>query len=273
MLKATAYGLLCLAFLGVCQPAHADTAGELTEAYIDAGVPDGATITPSGFHGILGAGLVNGERIVGDARRRTVLLPLVLMTYEDWAYWSIGGGGVWLYHSDDRSLRFGLGLKLHLGYRPDDDPELAGMEKRKSSIDGYANALWQTPVVNIGATYYHDIGKVSRGDAATVRISHNFQITPDLRLTPSVGLEWESAGLVNYYYGVRPSETLPDRPAYAGHESVNYGAGVTGAYRLRRSWYLLAGLYAIHLSDGISDSPIVKRRHTKVGYVGAGWRF
>lgn len=273
MFKSLVYVLTSAAVLLASCPAYADTATPLTEVYIDTGVPAEEQPAPTGFHGILGAGLFNGERIIGDAHRRTILLPIVLMTYEDLAYWSIGGGGVWLYHSDDRSLKFGAGLKLHPGYRPDDDPELTGMEKRKSSIDGYLNALWQTPVVNIGVTYYRDVGRVSRGDAATIRISHNFQITPDFMLTPSAGLEWESTRLVNYYYGVRASEALPDRPAYAGHESVNYGAGMTGAYRISRTWCLLAGLYATHLSDSISDSPIVARRHTKVAYLGAGWIF
>lgn len=273
MIKSLMYVLTAATALLVFRPAYADTSTALTEVYTDTGVPAEEQPAAKGLHGILGAGFFNGERIVGIAHRRTVLLPIVLMTYKDWAYWSIGGGGVWLYHSDDRSLKFGAGLKFHPGYRPDDDPELAGMERRKSSIDGYLNAVWQTPVVNIGVRYYYDIGRVSRGDAATIRVSRNFSITPDLRLTPSVGLEWESARLVDYYYGVKPSEALPDRSAYTGHESVNYGAGMTGAYRLSRSWCLLAGLYATHLSDGISDSPIVDRRHIKVAFFGAGWVF
>ncbi len=274
MFKSLVYVLTSAAVLLVASGrAYADTATALTEVYVDTGVPTEQPLAPTGLHGILGAGLFNGERIIGDAHRRTILLPIVLMTYKDLAYWSIGGGGVWLYHSDDRSLKFGAGLKIHPGYRPDDDPELAGMEKRKSSIDGYLNALWQTSAVNIGVTYYHDVGRVSRSDAVTIRISHNFQITPDFRLTPSAGLEWESARLVDYYYGVRSSEALPNRPAYTGHETVNYGAGMMGAYRISRSWCLLAGLYATHLSDGISDSPIVTRRQTKVAYFGAGWIF
>ncbi|HEX9020416.1 MAG TPA: MipA/OmpV family protein, partial [Nitrospirota bacterium] len=231
--------VLTAAALFAFQPAYADTTTALTEVYTDTGVPASREgQPPEGLHGIIGAGVFNGERILGDARRRSVLLPIILMTYQDRAYWSIGGGGFWLYHSDDRSLKLGAGLKLHPGYRPDGDQELAGMEKRRSSIDGYLNAVWQNPVVDFGITYYRDIGRVSRGDAATIRVSHNFQITPDIRLTPSVGLEWESAKLVNYYYGVKPSEAQPGRPAYTGRKTINYGVGMTGAYRLSRSWCL-----------------------------------
>ena len=265
--------LVWAAVLFACSPAYADMAATLTEIYTDSGVPEKERPAPSHFHGFLGVGEFHGERIVGDARRRTVLLPVVLLTYRDLVYWSISGGGAWLYHSDDRSFKAGVGVKVHPGYKPGDDPDLDGMEKRQSSFDGYINALWKTPVVNVGAAYYHDIGRVTNGDMLTIRLSHTFQITPDFRLTPNAGLEWERSKVVNYYYGVRPGEALPDRPSYVGHDSVNYGAGVTGAYYLGRSWSLLAGIHATHLSNGISDSPIVQRRHTKVAFFSAGWTF
>jgi MipA family protein len=254
-------------------PAYADMAAVLSEAYTDSGVPEQEQPQAPRLHGVLGVGDFNGERVIGDARRRTVLLPIVLLTYRDRLYWSIAGGGVWLYHSPDRSFKAGAGVKVHPGYKPDDDPDLIGMEQRRTSLDGYMNALWRTPVVNIGAAFYHDIGNVTNGDMLTLRLSHIFPITADLRLTASAGLEWERAKVVNYYYGVRPEEAQPDRPSYVGHDSVNYGFGASAAYRISRSWSLLAGLYATHLSDGIGDSPIVPRRHTKVVFVGAGWTF
>jgi outer membrane scaffolding protein for murein synthesis (MipA/OmpV family) len=248
-------------------------AATLTEIYTYSGVPGREQPAPLHLRGILGPGVFQGERIVGDARRRNVLLPIVLLNYRDLAYWSIAGGGVWLYTSADRSFKAGVGVKVRPGYRPDDDPELIGMKKRQTSLDGYINALLLTPVVNIGLAYYQDIGDVTKGGMLTVRLVHNFQITPDFRLTPNAGLEWERSKIVNYYYGVRPEEAQPVRPSYVGHDSVNYGAGVTGAYLIGRSWSLLAGIHATHLSNGISDSPIVPRRHTKLAFFGVGWTF
>jgi outer membrane protein len=254
-------------------PAFADTAGDLTEVYTDTGVPRfGQTAVP-GFHGILGVGLFNGERIIGDSRRRTIPLPVVLLTYQDWAYWSIGGGGVWLYQSDDHALKFGVGMKFHPGYRPDDDPVLAGMERRRTSLDGYANTLWRTPLANVGLRYYRDIAGVSKGNAVSFRLSRNFRIKERVRLTPSISAEWSDAKYVDYYYGVRPAEALPDRPSYIGRDTVNIGVGIAGSYRVSRSWSLLAGLYGTRFGSGIADSPIVPRSFTTLAYFGAGWLF
>ncbi|MDA8422891.1 MAG: hypothetical protein M0Z89_06120 [Nitrospiraceae bacterium] len=137
-MKTLLSSFFCMILLFAGSFAFADTAADLTEVYTDSGMPGLAYTTPSGVHGIIGAGLFNGERIIGDTRRRTALLPIVLMTYQDWAY------------------------------RPDDNPDLAGMEPRSTSLDGFVNGLWKTPVVNVGVRFYHDIGHVSRGDSLTL---------------------------------------------------------------------------------------------------------
>lgn len=248
---------------------------EVTETYTDTGVSaqDQQVSRPSGFHGILGAGLFNGERIIGDDGRRTALFPFVLMRYKDVAYWSLGGGGVWLIQTEDRSLRFGAGVRIHSGWGQRDDPSLAGMETRKSSLDGYLNALWRTSLVTIGAHYYHDILNANRGDAASLRLSKNFKMSEDLRLTPSIGAEWRNSERVNYYYGVRPEEALAFRPAYTGTATINTNAGLAGSYWLSHSWSLLGGIFTTRYGDSIVDSPIVTRRYSTLVFLGAGWRF
>lgn len=273
MSKASICVLLCVVMLGAWRPAYADTAAALTEVYADNGLPEWGRPVQKGLHGLIGAGLFRGDRLVSDPRTRTALLPVVLMTWDDLAYWSITGGGVWLLQFVDVPVRVGAGVKVHPGYTPGDDPDLAGMQKRKSSFDGYVNALWKTELVNIGAAYYHDIGRVTRGDAVTVRLSRHIPLTSKITLTPRAGVEYQSASLVRYYYGVTPSEALPDRPEYTGHHAVNYGAGAAAVYRLGSSWSLLGGFFATHLGNGISDSPIVLKRHTKVAFFGLGWTF
>jgi outer membrane protein len=248
---------------------------EVTETYTDAGVPaqERQALRPSDFHGILGAALFSGQRILGDDGRRISLFPLLLMRYKDIAYWSLGGGGVWLVQAEDHSLRFGAGVRIHSGWRQGDDPALAGMESRRGSLDGYLNALWRTSPVTIGVHYYHDVLYANRGDAASLRFSKNYEPTEDLRLTPSIGAEWRNSERVNYYYGVRPEEVLPSRPAYDGAAAVNTNAGLAGSYRLSDSWSLLGGVFTTRYGSGIVDSPIVTRRYSTLVYAGVGWMF
>ncbi len=263
---------LCLVF---CSPVFAEEE-DLTETYTDAGVPvrEGALeARPSGVHGILGGAFFGGKRIIGDNDTIAGLFPLVLLRYKDAAYWSLTGGGVWLLQTEDHSLRFGAGLRSHGGWRAGDDPALAGMETRKGSIDGYLNAVWRTPLVSIGAHYYHDVLNTNRGDTASLRLSRTFSAGDNLRLTPSIGAGWMNSDRVNYYYGVRPEEALPTRPEYRGTSTINANAGLAGLYPLSHSWSLLGGVFATRFGRGIVDSPIVTRRYSTIVFLGAGWRF
>jgi outer membrane protein len=253
--------------------AFAETSEEVTEVYTDTGAPTTEQNKPSNVHGILGAALFGTHKIIGDGNTVIGLFPLILMRYKDVAYWNIGGGGVWLLGTEDRSLRFGAGIRARGGWQPGDDAELIGMERRKGSLDGYLNGVWRTPLATLGAHYYHDIGHVSGSDAASLRLSHNFRIDDGLRLTPSIGATWQDSKRVDYYYGVRPLEALPLRPAYMGHNAINVNAGLAGSYLLPHSWSLLGGVITTRFGSGIVDSPIVTRRYSTLVYFGAGWRF
>ncbi len=259
--------------IALFSPAFADTTEDVTEVYTDAGVQIPEQHEPSGLHGILGGGVFSGQKIVGDADRRTLLLPVILMMYRDIAYWSIGGGGLWLLQTGDHSLRMGAGISAQGGWKPGDDPELAGMQKRKGSIDGYLNGVWRTPLFTIGVRYYHDIGDASRSAAASLRLSRNFRINDELHLTPSVSASWQDGKRVDYYYGVKPFEALPFRPAYTGRDTINVNAGMAGRFRLPRSWSLLGGVFTTRFGNGIVDSPVVTRRYSTLVYFGAGWMF
>ncbi len=197
----------------------------------------------------------------------------MLLTYEDFLYMNMGGGGVWLLQSEDHALRFGAGLRIHSGWSRGRDPVLVGMSHRTRSLDGYLNAAWRTELGTIGVRYYHDVLHSGRGDAASLRLSHNFALGEKVRLTPSIGIEWESGGRVDYYYGVRPEEELFFRPAYKGTSTTNWSAGLTGSYALSHSWSLLTGLFRTSLGSGLTDSPIVARNSSIRSFFGAGWRF
>jgi MipA family protein len=272
MLKKTKAGILIISLLLV-NLARADSITDLTEVYTAEGVPVRVETTPSEFHGLIGAGLFNLEKNIGESSRKTVLLPLIILTYQDWAYWSIGGGGVWLLQSGDRSLKLGVGLKVHRGYSAEDDEVYSGMSDRRRSIDGSINALWKSDIVNTSVNYYHDIGKISKGDSATLKFSHAFSLSPSLRLIPNIGAEWVSARVVDYYYGVSPAESAPTRLVYTGRDTINYNAGLNASYFMSRSWLLLGGVHFMHLGSGIVESPLVPHSNSVLVYLGADWMF
>lgn len=254
-------------------PVWPDTLSDLTDAYTADGAPVQTEQATSGFHGLLGAGLLSYQKNISDSSRKAGLLPLVTMTYQDWAHWSIGGGGVWLLQADDHSAKFGVGIKAHRGYKPTDDPAYAGMGERRSSIDGGVNFVWKTDIVNTAANYYTDLGNGSKGSSASLRFSHVFPVSQRFSLIPGVSAEWMDAKVVDYYYGVLAPEATINRPAYAGRSTVNYSVGLNAGYRLDRSWSLLGGLNYKRLGSGIVDSPLVLNNHSTFVYLGAAWLF
>ncbi len=261
---------LCLIF---CSPAFAVQA--VTETYTYAGVPtrEDAEGKSEGLHGTVGAAILGTEKIRGHNGGFIGVTPIFMMRYEDTLYVSFASAGLWMLQNDDHSLRFGAGLQPHGGWHSGDDPTLSGMEDREASIDAYVNAAWRAGFVTVGASYYHDILNGNRGDAASLRFLKDFRPSEKFRFTPSIGFEWQNSERVDYYYGVRPQEVRPNRPAFTGVPAVNMTAGTAIIYRLENSWSLLTGVFATRLGNGISNSPIVSRRYAGLAYIGVGLGF
>jgi outer membrane protein len=64
----------------------------------------------------------------------------------------------------------------------------------------------------------------------------------------------------DYYYGVRPGEATPDRPAYEAGAGANLEFGVQATYRLNANWQLLGGVSVVQMSSAIRNSPVVEDR-------------
>jgi outer membrane protein len=249
--------------------AHAqDQATDLDQMYSD--VPLGAE-GPSAWHGFLGAGVLATQQAAGDSR--SLLVPLLSVSYQDIAYWQIARGGVWLLKSDDRTVRAGVAIRVRRGYDPADFEGLAGMEERDRSLEGGVNAVWATRPITISAAYYTDVSGKSDGDSATLSFAHPFRVSERWRITPSVGAEWLDADVVDYYYGVKLNEATASRPAYAGKASANVRVGLSVKYALTRNWSLFGGVGYTRLGSGIADSPIVIHDTVTALQLGGGWRF
>ena len=243
-----------------------DLATELNQTYNDGVVVPEQT---SAWRGFLGFGVVAGQQALGD--KRSTVVPLISVSYKDTAYWQIARGGVWLWKHDN--TRVGVALKVRRAYDPTDFEGLTGMEERDASLEGGVNAVWTAKPLVVSAAYYTDLSGKSHGDSATLNLAHPLRLSERWRITPSVSVEWLDANVVDYYYGVKPSEAIATRPAYAGKATVNLRTGVAAHYALTRTWSLFGGLNYTRLGDGIGNSPLVTHDDLFTLHLGAGWRF
>lgn len=253
-----------------CSVHAQDEATELNQINGDVLV-EARTDRPSAWHGFLGAAAVATEQSVGD--KRGFFAPLIAVTYSDTFYWQIARGGMWLFKSKDRSTRAGLVVKPRRGFKPDDYAGLAGMEARATSVEVGVNGVWVGWPMTISAAYYTDVSNKSAGDSANLGLSHPIRVANRWRITPSIGAEWLSTDLVNYYYGVKFSEITAIRPAYQGQDSINLRVGMTLHYGLTRDWSLFGGVGYTQLGSGISASSFVINDHVATLHFGGGWIF
>jgi len=149
---------------------------------------------------------------------------------------------------------------------------LTGMADRGPGMDagvGYERRFrWGT----LYGEALRDVSHTSGGNE--VRLGYTYDwLRGRLHLRPYLTVSLRSARLNDYYYGVRPGEATPARPAYEAGAGFNNEIGLYGSYRLTERWRLIAGTSATRLSSEIRDSPIVRDRMEITAMAGAVYDF
>jgi outer membrane protein len=186
---------------------------------------------------------------------------------------SLGFGSI--SYSLSGSDRFRVALEGQVrfdGYDPDDSASLAGMAQRDPTLDvgisittGEAWGIASLKVVG-DALGIHEGYEVSATYEYPVGLEH-------WTVVPSIGVNWRSANLVDYYYGVRSTEAAAGRPIYSGKSVVNTSVGVTVARKIAEQWQLVGGAEYVGLGDGIKDSPIIDKNYEATAFSALVYRF
>ncbi len=170
--------MLIIALISLlCSPIYAQQ--EVTELYTDTGVPTRAGVSESeGFHGTLGADSSVSKKIIGDGGTIITVGAMIFCAMRIWHTGVTGAGGSGCSRLIIiRSASAAVSGRIQAG--AGEDPLLAGMETRKSSLDGYLDAVCSTSIVTTGIGYYHDALSSSRGNTASLRFSKNIMLNRD----------------------------------------------------------------------------------------------
>jgi outer membrane protein len=134
------------------------------------------------------------------------------------------------------------------------------MQDRNWSVDGGVNIEAITPVGLLGVSAITDLLGRHRGQEVEWRYLIMFPVL-GFQLIPSGGVRWKSDNLVDYYYGVRPNEARPDRPAYEGEQAFDPFLRLVIRHKLTKHWSLFSDTQYEWLAGEITDSPIVSKDH------------
>ncbi len=144
------------------------------------------------------------------------------------------------------------------GFKEDDSPFLRGMRDRNWSVDGGVNIEAVTPIGLLGVSIVSDLLGRSRGQEVEFRYLIMLPVH-GFHLIPSGGVRWKSDNLVDYYYGVKPNEARPGRPAYDGEQAFDPFLRLVVRRKLTKHWSVFTDAQYEWLARQITDSPIVNK--------------
>jgi outer membrane protein len=152
------------------------------------------------------------------------------------------------------------------------EPEFNNLETRNFTLLGGAEAFIYTPLGMIRLAYTHDMFKVHEGSEAQIKWSYGWALDPWI-FEFALVFDWKSQAVVDYYYGVRPSENAYWSQKYQAQSGWNKGAEMTARYVLTDNWDLLMAVRYTQIADEIAASPLLDQDFSSTYFLGAAYRF
>ncbi|MBT9432865.1 MipA/OmpV family protein [Candidatus Sodalis endolongispinus] len=146
--------------------------------------------------------------------------------------------------------------RLGEGYKASDADYLDGMAERKGGLALGLATTWHNPFAEVSLEWLRATDN-SKGNRVTVAVERTFDYDSDLHFTPYIEVQRADLKDVDYYFGVRDSESRPDRATYDGKASTNINGGLRMAYALTRHQHLLLDVGIRYWGSGVTDSPLV----------------
>lgn len=217
----------------------------------------------------LGVGAISSPEPYIGADDEILVIPVLSVTRGRFSFRGIGAAwklGEWGNFEAEALLRARFG-----GFEEDDSPFLDGMEDRRFSADLGAELSWEGGILGVRLVPAVDVLDRSGGAEVALELFTPIQLGP-VRLEPRAGAAWQSSDLVDYYYGVRPSEARPDRPAYRPGSTVNGTVGLFALAPVADRIVLQSFIRFERLGGEIEDSPIVADTGAVTALVAVSYR-
>lgn len=148
------------------------------------------------------------------------------------------------------------------------------VKKRKWALDAGLQLNWFiSDSMNAELQIMHDVNSVYSGLNANLEASKTLSVTTESFLELTVGLQWNSANLVDYYYGIDESETIYNSNLFEGKSSLNPYISIGYAYKLSPAWTFKSYFKRKRLDDNTYLSPLVEDRYIDLMFVGFFYEF
>jgi outer membrane protein len=222
-----------------------------------------------------GAGVLSLQQPYKGAESECYAVPFII--YEGPKLSIFGPVATYSFFGEENRWAFqGLARIRAEGYDDDDSRYLKGMSDRDPTAELGLRYLTDLDFAVLTLDFSHDVLDEHRGYECRLTLQKTFRSILDidsLNLTPLAGVNWRSKQLNDYYYGVRPSEARPGRPACDVGGSVGWLTGLRLDYKLAEKWSLFSMVNVEWLDSEITDSPIVEDDFSLSVLAGLLWEF
>ncbi len=186
-------------------------------------------------------------------------------------------GNLGLQFHRDNGFSVGAFLTHHASFLSDDDDyrnneRLAGISERDSTLDLGLYLLHDSPLGRLRLAVMDEITGEHGGQSADIRYTFNLK-ADKLHINPTIGANWQSAEMVDHFYGISVSEAREDRKAYRGHSALSVYTGLRARYEVTEHWDVNANAAYVHLGSGIKDSSVINDSGVWVSTLGVNYNF
>lgn len=121
----------------------------------------------------------------------------------------------------------------------------------------------------------HDVNNIYNGFNGQLEFTRmlNFDALPNTMLSFSLGVNWNSNALVDYYYGISKERDPDIKTKYEGEQSINPYFRIVMKHQLSENWQIKLHLKRVFLADGTKNSPLVKEDHITTVFAGVIYDF
>jgi len=158
-------------------------------------------------------------------------------------------------------------------YHEEDSPCLQGLGDRDDTITGGLAIQVRLPAgCELSAGYEHDL--LDRTGGGTGRMALNKALQRGwVTVSPELALNWLTADLADYEYGVPGDQSREGRPAYHPGDTVNLETGAAMFVELYGHWRLVLVGSITFLPSAITASPLVGQSPVFSGFTAVNRTF
>ena len=150
------------------------------------------------------------------------------------------------------------------------------VKSRKWALDAGIQINWfVSDSLEVKGQLLHDINRAYQGFNAHLSLYKNisFETLKNTHLVLGAGVNWQSAQLTDYYYGLDENDDVDLFNFYQAKSAINPFVSIDVAHKINGNWQVKLAVKREFLDKQISQSPLVKDQHISSAFVGVVYAF